>query len=170
MCFFASPSDEGTDDEKQMMAIGALAVLAFITVTTDAKADPVGNPGFFEFQLNAGHDSLFRFDTGVQMLIDDSGTAYFEADLDGLGDISNVDSTFPAEFGALGGAIYGAGKQEKLWRPAEDGTGPVIPRAREGAANYFMPADDGGPVTPRSRARSAADRVFSDLRMTTRDL
>jgi hypothetical protein len=76
------------------LVVAALSLLAVASVTTDARADVVSNPGTFDFNIGSSHDSLFRFTTGKQWFIDDGGAGFIEADVDGSGRMSNMLANF----------------------------------------------------------------------------
>lgn len=84
--------------KRQAMCVGALAMMAVAAVATDAKADPVGNPGEFEFYINNNTDSYMWFSTSDAIYIAGDGTAgtpYVQLDLAGNGDVSYVFSDLP---------------------------------------------------------------------------
>lgn len=96
----------------QMLSVGLLAGLTVFTVTTHAKADPVGNPGDFDFIIApygsaGGNESVFcfrfgdsppnpaDFDYHCMMLHDFTYSYYFYAEVDGDGYAHDFGSSFP---------------------------------------------------------------------------
>lgn len=93
------------------VAVGVLGALSVVTVSTDANAAYVGNPGYFEFIVVGGMDSHFRFTSGTGKIIQlDDGTSshYFFADLDGDGIVSGVGSSFDVGSFNVGGTPVAA--------------------------------------------------------------
>ncbi len=77
-------------------AVGILAGLSVITAATDASADPVGNPGTFDFIITPGTDSAFWFGSSSALMeLAPTNGYFFTADLDSDGVVSGVSSSLP---------------------------------------------------------------------------
>jgi hypothetical protein len=86
--------------------LSALVGLTAMTMEGSARADVVDNPGYFEFQVMPGTDSHFRFTSGSGKFIQLAPSLgyYFNADIDSIGVVSNVDSNLAVgTFNNIGG-------------------------------------------------------------------
>ncbi|MBX3191107.1 MAG: hypothetical protein KF819_29185 [Labilithrix sp.] len=116
--------------KRQAILVAALTLGAFATVTSDAKADPVGNPGEFEFIVPWGQDSLFRFASNHAIELGGNGSgasAYFAAELEGDGEASSITSSFYSSSFVIASLTVAATLQ---FRPASTGSvdvsGPAL--------------------------------------------
>lgn len=80
---------------RQLLSVGVLAGLTVLTVTSHAKAAPVGNPGYFEFIIMP-EESIFKFGGEHILLHNFTASHYFAAEVDGDGYAHDFESNFPA--------------------------------------------------------------------------
>jgi hypothetical protein len=91
-------------NKRHLMLVGSLSLFAALAVSNDAWAGTVSNPGTFDFIIEAGHDSLFRFTTGKQWATDNNvAGGYLESDVDSVGGMSNFAGELGSGSFALGG-------------------------------------------------------------------